>query len=268
MRKKIILYGHLAEKHPDVIYVEAETVAEALQVLSQFPELEHPPGEPWPVQIEGVETREDLYSPTLVEEIHVHPRTGGAGGGRGLFQIVIGAVLIAISIWNPAFLAAMSISQGSLFMTGALMVTGGILQMMMPMPETSEGDNRSSKISSGNANTTRIGTPIPLAYGTQPLYGHYLSFDVDASEWQDLNDADIEDLQRAGKLGSFLAKSLPQNSTSVGVYPLPDAVDTAIETQGIYVEFDKTPVPYAIVNPVYDSQVTGPSNIPQSSWIV
>lgn len=256
MRKKIILHGHLAEKYPDVIHVEAETVAEALQVLTQYPELEHTPGNPWPVRVPGVETREDLYSVTTLEEIHVHPETGGGGGGRGLFQIVIGAVLIAVSIWNPAFLAAMNISQGSLFLTGSLMVTGGILQMMMPMPETQAGENKSSSISSGAGNTTRIGTTIPLAYGTQPLYGHYLSFDVDAVEWSDDNTA------------GGVVKVLPGDSTSVGVYPLPGATDSPGPAQGIYAEHDKPLVPYAIVNPVYASQQTGPSNIPQSSWVV
>lgn len=257
MRKRIILHGHLAEKHPDPIEVEADTIAEALEALVQYPELAHPPGEPWPVRIKGVESREDLYSVTPVEEIHVYPRTGGGGGGRGVLQTLLGVVLIAISIFQPMALAALQLNYGTMFLTGALMLTGGLLQMLMPMPETDESASKSSSILRGASNTTKIGTPIPLAYGNQPLYGHYLSFDVDAKEWS-------EDNTEFDKLVS----DLPGKSTTVGVHPVPGGSNSSGGTQGVYVEYDRPLVPYTLVNPVFQFQDTGPSNIPTSGWVV
>ena len=38
MKKKIILHGHLAEKYPHDLVVEAETIAEAVRALEQIKE--------------------------------------------------------------------------------------------------------------------------------------------------------------------------------------------------------------------------------------
>lgn len=264
MLKRIILHGHLAEKHSEIVSVEAETIAEALQALTQFTDLTPPPGEPWPIRIEGVEKVEDLYAVTPIREIHIYPQTGGAGGGRGLFQIVIGITMIALAVVNPTWMPAM-LSRGSLFLSGAMMVTGGILQMLAPMPPAADGDSAQSSIAGGVANTTRIGTAIPLAYGTQSLAGHYLSFDVDAADWNGTDDEEEDGLlkRHISKVTNF-----PSQSTEAGLYSLPGASNSEGPDQGVYVEFDKPDVPYAIVNPVFTSQQTGPGNIPQSSWIV
>ena len=260
MKKTIILHGHLAEKFPDSITVEADTIAEALQALTQFQELSPPPGERWAVQVDGITTQEQLFEITDIEEIHVRPETGGAGGRGGIAQIVIGIVMVAVALFAPQALMALKISQGSMFLSGAMMITGGILQMLAPMPEVKEGSDPQSMIMRGAGNTTRIGTPIPLAYGTQPLYGHYLSFDVDAVDWTG-RDEDVPAVTRD-------VRTLPQQSNTVGVYPLPGATNSAGTVQGIYTELDKPSVQFSIVNPVFASATTGASNIPVSSWIV
>lgn len=260
MKKSIILHGHLAEKHPGVIEVEAETIAEAMQALSLYPELEYPPGSPWPVEIDGVQSKADLYEPTPVREIHVRPRMGGAGGNNGLLQVVIGATMIALAVTNPAFMGMSGFGQVMLGLNGALMVTGGLIQMMTPTPELGGGSSKASAILNGTGNTTKIGTPIPLAYGTQPLYGHYLSFNVDAKNWS----GDDEDDPTAD-----VVKVLPGDSTTVGVYPLPGATTgTAAKYKGVYAEFDKPSVPYALLMPIFESPTPSASNVPTSGWVV
>lgn len=235
MKKKIILHGHLAEKYPHEIEVEAETIAEALSALTMIEELAPLPGHPWPVVIQGVDSEVALFAKTSLSEIHVYPQMEGAKKG-GLGQIVLGVVLIAVSIWNPQFLAGaiqFMGGTGSLFLAGALMITGGILQMLMPTPQGME-EVEGSKYLGANQNTVKIGTRIPLAYGNNKIGGHYLSFDIDAVNW-------------AGKEG--------------------DTGVSSIVGDNIFVEHDKTPVDLVPVSPVFASPIAGPTNIPTSAWI-
>lgn len=262
MKKTIYLHGHLAEKHPEPIVVEAETIAEAIRALSTIDALAPPLGQAgWPVQVDGIENEIQLFSRTSVDEIHIRPRLGGAGGNTGLTQVLIGVAMVALAVWNPAFLAAIPgglVTPASLFLTGGLMITGGLLQMMMPMPDASEGEDPSSKVTGGTANTVTIGTRITLAYGFCLLGGHYLSYDVDATDWTEDDDAASADL----------VQTLPANSAAVGIYPLPGATNGSGETQGVYRQFDRQNVEYTIVQPVFANQATGPGNVPTSGWIV
>lgn len=180
--KRIILHGHLKKLYDKPIEVEASSVAEALKALQFIPELEPKDGQPWPVTVQGVNSDIALYSETDMQEIHVYPRTGGAGGRGGMLQIIIGITLIALAIINPAFLATLGplgISKGMLAMTGAMMVLGGIMQMLMPVPDK---DTEGSLYIGASQNTVRIGTPIPILYGTRKIGGQFLSFDVDAKD--------------------------------------------------------------------------------------
>lgn len=180
MMKRIILHGHLKKLYDKPIEVEASSVAEALRFLEQIPELKPVDGQPWPVTVRGVDTQGQLFAASDVEEIHVYPRTGGAGGKQGIMQIIIGITLIALAIINPAFLATLQITQGMLYLSGAMMILGGIIQMLMPVPETDSTE--SSLYLGASVNTVKIGTRIPILYGTRKIGGHYLSFDVDAKD--------------------------------------------------------------------------------------
>lgn len=180
MMKRIILHGHLKKLYDKPIEVEASSVAEALRFLEQIPELKPLDGQPWPVTVRGVDSQIKLFAETDVEEIHVHPRTGGAGGKAGLMQIIIGITLIALAFINPAFLGTLGITQGMLYLSGGMMVLGGLVQMLMPVPETDSTEG--SMYLGAGVNTVKIGTRIPILYGTRKIGGHYLSFDVDAKD--------------------------------------------------------------------------------------
>lgn len=232
-KKKIILHGHLAEKYPHEIVVEAATVAEALRSLETIEELRPPNGAPWPITVREVNNELALYSETEMEEIHVFPRSGGAKKG-GLLQVVLGIVMIALAVWNPAFLGTIGLTQGSLFLSGGLMLLGGILQMMMPTPQGYE-ESETSKYLGASGNTVKIGTRIPLAYGNNRLAGHYLSFDVDAVDWAGEDEED-------------------------GV--------SDVVGESVFVEHDKTPVQVVPVNPVFSQATASPTNVPTSGWSI
>lgn len=267
-KKKIILHGYLKEKYPHPIEVEATTVAEAMRSLEQIEELQPENGEPHPVYIQGVDSEFALYSHTQMEEIHVHPHTGGGGGRNGLLQVLIGVALIAIGIWNPAFLASTGlISQSSLFLAGGLMVAGGLLQMLAPKPD--DADERTSNYLNAQGNTVAIGTPIPTGYGTAKIGGHFLSFDVDA--------VNVSDGPLGNLLSSVSQAVLSQYDDPAYIAALEaDAVadgdgtgDVSTESPygSFFTEIDKTPVPLAVVCPVYASQTPSPANVPTSAWI-
>lgn len=235
MMKKIILHGHLAKKYPHPIVVEAATVAEAMRSLTTIEELTPPNGSPWPAIIRGVENEIALYSDTDMEEIHVYPRKGGSKKG-GVLQVVLGITLIALAVVNPAFLSATMATRVQLFMTGGLLLTGGLIQMLSPTPKTN-GTNadETSRYLGARGNTVKIGTNIPLAYGNNRLEGHYLSFDVDAKEW-------AGDAEETG--------------------------DIPLVGKSVFVEYDKTPVATAPVSPVFKLPVASPTNLPSPAWSI
>lgn len=228
MKRKIILHGYLKELYPELIEVEADSIAEAVRSLAFIPELQREDGQPHSVRIEGVTSDIALYASSDMAEIHIHPMIGGAGGRNGLMQVLLGIVLVAIAIQFPMVLG---FSTESLFMTGALMALGGVLQMLLPSPDKTEA-GQSSKYLGASANTVQIGTRRPIIYGTRRWGGHYISFDVDAKE---IAPADGE--------------TVPVTTANYFVH------DATVLS-----------VPLAPVNPVYASSVTGPTTLPISSW--
>lgn len=238
MKKKIILHGHLREKYPHEILVEASTVAEAIRSLQTIDELTPTDGTPWPVTVQGVDSDVALYSQTSLDEIHVYPRLEGGGGVKRFFQIIVGVVLIAVGVVFAPALAGGFITGGTLVTAGAMMVLGGILQLLVPTPEeidVGEGSN-SSRYLGATGNTVQIGTRIPLAYGNNKIAGHYLSFDVDAKEWA--GDAN----------------------------PVAGSGAATVVDNSVYVEHDKTDTNLVPVNPVFSSSVAGPGNVPTAGW--
>lgn len=244
MTKRIFLHGHLAELYPEPIEVEADTIAEALMVLQQLPKLAREDGQPHPVTVKGVDSDVALFAETTLEEIHVYPRLGGAGGRGGLSQILLGVVLVAVSFIVPAAgLAGGLITKGSLALFGSSLILGGILQMLTPMPEE-QGEQQSSNFLGASANTVRIGTNITLAYGNVKLGGHYLSFDVDSKN-------------QAGT--SAVATGV------ISDVPVGEESDITI-TDSVYRLYDRTPVVPVPVNPVFAEPIASPTNIPTSAW--
>lgn len=99
--------------------------------------------------------------------IHIVPRMEGAGNG-GIFQIVAGAILIAVAWWNPAgWLGASAVT--GMYAAGGAMVVGGFAQMLAPKPQSpsmSHADNgKASVYFSSVDNMIAQGNPVPIPYG-------------------------------------------------------------------------------------------------------
>jgi predicted phage tail protein len=180
--KTIYLHGSLKKLHPGPIKVHASSVAEAMTALKQYPgfDVENPT----PVRVEGFECRDALFAATDVSELHVYPALRGAGGKGGLLQIIVGAVIFIVG----AVLSYFGFGSGiPLMKFGAMMMLGGLIQMLAPQPQssTSATNLQQSLYIPSDKNTTKIGTPIKLIFGTVRTFGHYLSFNVDSKRLDD-----------------------------------------------------------------------------------
>lgn len=131
-------------------------------------------------QIHGHNNPEDLDKPLEVKELHFMPAFS-AGKKAGIFQVIIGAVLIVAGVLTLG--SAWGIP---LILTGAGMALGGVVQLLTPVPRIDtvpEPTNpEASKYLAGTGNTTKSGTRIPLTWGTFPVYGQFLSINVQSRD--------------------------------------------------------------------------------------
>lgn len=190
-RVKIILHGRLKKLYPHELYMSGRSVAEILNGINrQIKELRPVIGDqPNFVTVLGYETREALEAPLSkdVSEIDIMPVMAGHKGG--FLQILVGVALIAVSFALPAGFALFGgmLTASSVFSFGLSLVLGGLIQMLSPAPKIDQtgntaSDPEASKYLGADQNTVKIGTRIPLPYGRNMMYGHYLSFNIDAKD--------------------------------------------------------------------------------------
>tara|TARA_Y100000401_G_C8316307_1_gene222672 strand:- start:574 stop:1188 length:615 start_codon:yes stop_codon:yes gene_type:complete len=178
--RKLKLYGDLAE-HLEVkeIEIDVATVAKSIQCLLAY----HPKAESYMMNRyyrilvdERPTELEELHYPAGRGDIKIVPVITGESG-RGLGQILLGAVFIGASIFMPgaapalgmtgftagsAGASALSVALGNI---GLALMIGGISQMLTPTPETPEEDPENSFAFNSPVNTARAGLAIPLIYG-------------------------------------------------------------------------------------------------------
>ena len=178
--RKLKLYGDLAE-HLEVkeIEIDVATVAKSIQCLLAY----HPKAESYMMNRyyrilvdERPTELEELHYPAGRGDIKIVPVITGESG-RGLGQILLGAVFIGASIFMPgaapalgmtgftagsAGASALSVALGNI---GLALMIGGISQMLTPTPETPEEDPENSFAFNSPVNTSRAGLTIPLIYG-------------------------------------------------------------------------------------------------------
>lgn len=179
--KLIVFSGYLQEMYPEGIRVEGDSAAECISALRNFPGFREEEGVRHTVALPHFQSRDALFSRTDMEEIHVAPLLLAAGGRNGFGQVILGAVLIVTGLFLgsiPGFQAAGAF----LVKAGAALVIGGIIQMLMPQPSSADvkQEERSRYLPAGR-NTTKVGTRIPLLFGRRKVWGHYLAFNVSAS---------------------------------------------------------------------------------------
>lgn len=122
------------------------------------------------VQDVEINPTEQLHELSGSKSIRISPVVGGAKRG-GLFQIILGAALIALAftpIGAIALGAKMTVGT-VMFGMGLGMVLGGVAQLLSPQPrmETIDPPENSPNTNfSGPVNTVGSGGhPVPLAYG-------------------------------------------------------------------------------------------------------
>ncbi len=199
-RKRVILHGYLANLYPGPPpEFEAESVAEAIYALTRQIKAFNPrPYQPKHcVRVVGFDDPSLLAHPTDVEDIHIVPDFSGAGGGGGgYFKIAIGALLIAAAfipgmqalVLIEATASTAAITGASVaFSLGMSLVLGGLMEIMSPAPKRESGSGPMSEVAASRylgapKNTTKVGTRIGILYGRGQVYGHILSFNIDAKQ--------------------------------------------------------------------------------------
>jgi len=184
MLREIRVYGQLAKFLGRRKFMAAvDSAAEAVRFLiANFPQVERhmcQDGRHYRVLVGDHSVgMEELHGPAGGHAIRIVPVIGGAGGGVG--QIIAGVALVAFSLFLPGVGAAI----GGALMTkigilGGALILGGISQALTPTPTLSvsgnysgpqgtantEMDPQKSYSFSGIQNTSRAGTPLPLAFG-------------------------------------------------------------------------------------------------------
>jgi predicted phage tail protein len=175
----IKLHGKFADDYDTDIRIEADTVEEAILAWStQVGFYADLPYDQRPVvRVVGFNTIESITEKTEQTEIHLVPAMIGGGGKWG--SILVGAALIAVSFALPGSSAFVAPLLGA----GIGMVLGGVMQFFVKAPSVSKSnDPEASKYLGLSDNTTAIGTPILIAYGTVSVNGQVLALNVDSSD--------------------------------------------------------------------------------------
>ncbi|PIO95980.1 phage tail protein [Pseudomonas syringae] len=124
----------------------------------------------------GRNVGQDALSLGGSREVRIVPVIGGSKRA-GLFQTVIGAVLIAAS-FIPGFQVLMPI--------GISLVAGGVIQMLSPqasgLKQSASPENSPSYAFGSAKNTTASGNPVPICIGERRWGGAIISASIYAED--------------------------------------------------------------------------------------
>jgi predicted phage tail protein len=182
-----VLHGYLKDLCPGDIELDASSVRELINGLCKQTKAfdPKPRGRRHAIQVVGMDTLEQINGPIpeSMKEVHLVPAVFGGKRG-GLFQIIIGAVLIAAAVatGNP-WLAEGGLKAGLTFwgtvgVMGIALVLGGLLQLLSASPKADDKSDPLTRYLGAPGNTVKIGTRIPIIYGRHKVFGHYISFDI------------------------------------------------------------------------------------------
>ena len=216
---------------PEQVNIEAATPLDALKLIA----VQHPMNgkiEPVPVRIKELRELDLTIDPTLADSdrvyeiipanaLEISPGYSGASGDNGLLNIVIGVVLIAVAVFapymaGPALATTTTAAGTTVFASGTFaayaasaamsigisLVLTGAMQLLAPnQKDKNEGNYKSRTF--GSTTTTEVGTPIPIIFGRHLTYFHLFSFNVDARNYNGLDDPDNSPYFK-GKADEFL----------------------------------------------------------------
>ena len=197
--KTVKLLGELGKKFGKSYKFDISNPAEAVKALCiNFPEFKkhlidsEKRGVAYRV-IVGKEDQklEDLHNPSGKDVIKIVPILMGAGG-NGSVQMILGAAIIGLMIWNPMGWLALGTAGATGLQTGlvlgASMALGGVVQMLTPVPSNNvsdtnnKPDNKPSYTFNGGVNTSAQGYPVPVGYGRMIVGSAVISAGIVAEE--------------------------------------------------------------------------------------
>jgi predicted phage tail protein len=206
MLRKVKLYGELADfiGHKELDAVINSTADAIRFLVTNFPKLEaHMADRHYQVLVDDYDIDEtEIHNPIGQSDISIVPVISGAGGGRGLGKILLGAALIGTALLLPGaaptfgfsgFSAAtgsgaMGAFSATLANIGLGLTLMGVTEMLFPLPKpqdfSNEEDPRISFSFSGVQNTSRAGTSHPIAYGEIVTGSVVISAGIDTNQVQ------------------------------------------------------------------------------------
>lgn len=177
MLKTIKLYGVLGKKFGKEFKLAVESTCEAVKALSvqvpgfeQFMLTAHEQGLTFAVFQDDENIGEDQIDfETGAKVIKIVPKVKGAGG---LFQTILGAILIVGGIFTGGLSTGLGVA---LIGAGVGMAVGGIAMMLMPKVDTlqdqNQDGNKANKGFGGAVTTIAQGNPVPILYGQREVGG-------------------------------------------------------------------------------------------------
>lgn len=201
--KTVLLLGELGKKYGRKLILDVKTPAEAVRALcANFPDFERHmvESEKRNVGYRVVLGKSDLnldelHNPAGAADIKLVPVVMGGGGGLG--QIFLGAVIIGAAFFTggASLVAGAGIFGATVSTTfiggialgvGASLVLGGIAQMLSPVPPSydpsEKPENKPSYTFNGAVNTTAQGQPVPIGYGRLIVGSHVISAGITTEE--------------------------------------------------------------------------------------
>ena len=201
--KVVKVYGELKKRLGQGRFeLDVATPAEAVRALcANFPGLQK-----WIVDSEQdgvgfkVKVGKDSIKEDNLEELHypwserdvfsITPVLTGAGRGWG--KVIVGALLIGAAIMFPGaswgmggFKAAAGFSgfQAAIGQLGIAITLMGVAEMLSPVPKMPDDPEQLQSFSfSGVVNTSKIGTPVPIAYGRLFVGSSVISSGLDVDQ--------------------------------------------------------------------------------------
>lgn len=188
MLKTIKLYGILAKKFGKEFQLDVANTREAVRALSiQIPGFEkfmlhaHERGLEFAIfQDKQNISEKELDMNTTASVIKIVPRVIGAGGGNGVLQTILGAVMIVagIVVTGMSFGSAGAVGAG-LIGSGIGMMIGGVAQMLMPKVDNTQDQNSDGNKANfgfgGAVTTVAQGNPVPVLRGRREIGGFIVS---------------------------------------------------------------------------------------------
>lgn len=103
----------------------------------------------------------------------------------GVFQTILGAVLVAASVFYGAYTGDWSNARYGT-QAGAAMMLGGVVQMLSPqqggLASRQDPDNKPSYAFGGPVNSIAQGNPVPILYGKRRIGGAIISAGIYAED--------------------------------------------------------------------------------------